>query len=60
MKRDATEALCNAVIGFAVSWLATFLVLGYSPAGSLAITGMFFGLSFGRAWAIRALFRRFG
>jgi hypothetical protein len=29
---SALEALCNAVIGFVVSWCATLFVLGYSPA----------------------------
>jgi hypothetical protein len=58
MKLDAIEALTNAVIGLVVSWAATFFVLGYSPAQSAAITAMFFALSFTRAWAIRAAFRR--
>ena len=56
---DAAEALANAVIGLAVSWAATFFVLGYSAAGSAGITLMFFSLSFARAWAIRAVFRRY-
>ena len=55
---DALEALTNAVIGLLVSWAATFFVLGYTPAQSVAITAMFFGLSFTRSWAIRAAFRR--
>jgi hypothetical protein len=55
----ATEALCNATIGLLVSWAATWLVLGYSPAQSLAVTGMFFGLSFTRSYALRRIFRRF-
>lgn len=55
---DAAEAMTNAVIGLLVSWAATYFVLGYSPAQSLAITAMFFGLSFTRSWAIRAAFRR--
>ena len=54
---DAVEALANAAIGLIVSWLATWLVLGYSPAGSAGITAMFFGLSFTRAWIIRGIFR---
>lgn len=58
MTSDALEALTNATIGLAVSWAATFFVLGYSPAQSIAITAMFFGLSFSRAWVIRAAFRR--
>ena len=56
---DAPEALANACIGFAVSWAATYWVLGYSPAQSILVTSMFFGLSFGRSWAVRAIFRRY-
>ena len=54
---DAVEALANAAIGLVVSWLATWLVLGYSPASSAGVTAMFFGLSFTRAWIIRGIFR---
>ncbi|MEP5730847.1 MAG: hypothetical protein ABJL67_15930 [Sulfitobacter sp.] len=54
---DALEALANAVIGLLISWSATVFVLGYTGAESAAITGMFFVLSFGRAWIIRRLFR---
>lgn len=54
----AAEALANAVIGLIVSWAATFFVLGYSAAGSLAVTAMFFGLSFARSYAIRWAFAR--
>lgn len=57
---DAAEALTNAIVGLVVSWAATFFVLGYSAAGSVAVTAMFFCLSFARAWALRALFRRLG
>lgn len=60
MKRDATEAMANALIGMVVSWLATWLVLGYSAAGSVAVTLMFFFLSFARSWALRRLFRGMG
>jgi hypothetical protein len=55
---DTIEALCNATIGLIVSWAATFWVLGYSAAGSVAVTALFFALSFARSWAIRAAFRR--
>lgn len=55
---DATEALANAVIGLMVSWAATWAVLGYSPAESIAITAMFFGLSFTRAYILRRIFRK--
>ena len=54
---DAVEALANAAIGLVVSWLTTWLVLGYSAASSMGITAMFFGLSFTRAWIIRGIFR---
>ena len=54
---DAIESLCNAAIGLIVSWLATWLVLGYSPAASMGVTTMFFFLSFARAWIIRSIFR---
>ena len=54
---DALEALANAVIGLLISWAATWLVLGYSPAASIAVSAMFFCLSFARAWLIRAFFR---
>lgn len=55
---SALEALANAVIGLFVSWAATFFVLGYSATGSIAVTSMFFVLSFLRSWALRAAFRR--
>lgn len=57
---DAAEAMANAVIGLIVSWAVTFFILGYTAAGSAAVTAMFFGLSFARSWALRALFRRMG
>lgn len=53
-----TEALANAAIGLLVSWAATWFVLGYSPAQSIAVTMMFFGLSFARSYALRLYFRR--
>ena len=55
---DAAEALANAVIGLLVSWAATHFVLGYSAPASLAVTAMFFTLSFTRAWVLRVTFRR--
>lgn len=55
---DTAEALTNATIGLVVSWLATYLVLGYSPTQAASVTAMFFGLSFTRAYIIRAIFRR--
>jgi len=54
---DAAEALANAIVGLLVSWAATSFILGYSASESAAITGMFFGLSFGRAYLIRRIFR---
>ncbi len=54
----ALEALCNATIGLLVSWAATFFVLGYSATGSLAVTAMFFALSFTRSYVLRLVFRR--
>lgn len=59
MRLDAIEALTNAGLGLVVSWAATFFVLGYSAAGSVAVTLMFFGLSFARAFVLRSIFRRF-
>jgi uncharacterized membrane protein len=56
----AVEALCNAVVGFAVSWVITVFVLGYTASGGLAVTGMFFVASFVRSWAIREGFRKWG
>ena len=58
MTIDAIEALANAVIGFVISWCATFWILGYTVTGSAAVTGMFFALSFARSYIIRRLFRR--
>ncbi len=54
----ALEALANATIGFAVSWAATFFVLGYSAPASLGVTAMFFGLSFTRSYVLRRIFAR--
>ena len=55
---SALEALTNAAIGFAVSWAATFFVLGYTATQSLGVTAMFFGLSFARSYALRIIFAR--
>jgi hypothetical protein len=54
----ALEAFTNAAIGLIVSWAATYLVLGYSASGSLAVTALFFGLSFTRAYVLRLIFER--
>ena len=63
MKLSAIEALCNAVVGLAVSWCITFYALpmwGLEPSAraSAGITGMYFGISFARSWAIREAFRK--
>lgn len=55
---DATEAAANAIVGLFVSWFATWAVLGYSPAQSIAVTALFTGLSFTRSYVLRCLFRR--
>lgn len=57
---SALEALLNAAIGLLVSWAATLWVLGYSPAASVWISLMFFGLSFTRSYVLRRIFRGFG
>ena len=62
MKRDATESLANAVIGFLISWMATVWLLPLwglhpSPGAGLTITAMFFCLSFTRAFVLRRIFR---
>lgn len=54
----AAESFANAGIGLVVSWIATWLILGYSPGQSFGITAMFFGLSFTRAYVLRSLFRK--
>lgn len=56
----AIEAFANASIGFAVSWAATWLVLGYSASQGLAVTLMFFGLSFARSYVLRRVFAWIG
>lgn len=55
---DTLEAFTNAAIGFLVSWAATLFVLGYTATQSVAVTAMFFVLSFARARVLRAIFRR--
>lgn len=56
-RSDSLEALANAVVGLMVSWAATFFVLGYSARGSVAVTLMFFALSFTRTYVLRRVFR---
>jgi hypothetical protein len=58
MTRDLAEVLANAVVGLAVSWGATWAVLGFSPVQSVGVTAMFFALSTARQFVLRRLFRR--
>lgn len=63
MRRSATEALCNAVVGLLVSWAVTYWCLpwwGLEPSASaaLGITVFYFVVSFVRSFAIREVFRR--
>ena len=53
---SALEAFANASVGFAVSWAATFFVLGYEPQEAVAVTLMFFALSFARSYILRRFF----
>ena len=46
--------------GLAVSWAATWAVLGFSPVQSVGVTAMFFALSTTRQFVLRRLFRRWG
>lgn len=60
---SALEALCNATVGLMVSWAVTFFLLpiwGLTPSAgqSAAITAMYFGISFARAYLIREAFRK--
>mgnify|MGYP000979639205 FL=1 len=58
MTRDLAEVLANAIVGLAVSWAATWAVLGFSPVQSVGVTAMFFALSTARQFVLRRLFRR--
>lgn len=58
MTRDLAEVLANALVGLAVSWAATWAVLGFSPVQSVGVTAMFFALSTARQFVLRRLFRR--
>ena len=57
---DGAEALANAVGGLVISWVATTFVLGYTASGAVAVTAMFFGLSYARSFALRKVFRWLG
>lgn len=58
MTPDTLESLLNAAIGLAVSWVASVFVLGFTPAQSVGVTALFFGLSFTRSRIIRWGFRK--
>ena len=58
MTHDLAEVLANAIVGLAVSWAATWAVLGFSPTKSVGVTAMFFALSTARQFVLRRLFRR--
>jgi len=58
MTCDLAEVLANAIVGLAVSWAATWAVLGFSPVQSVGVTAMFFALSTARQFVLRRLFRR--
>ena len=58
MTHDLAEVLANAIVGLAVSWAATWAVLGFSPVQSVGVTAMFFALSMARQFVLRRLFRR--
>lgn len=60
MTHDLAEVLANAIVGLAVSWAATWAVLGFSPVQSVGVTAMFFALSTARQFVLRRLFRRWG
>ena len=60
MTHDLAEVLANAIVGLAVSWAATWAVLGFSPVQSVGVTAMFFALSTTRQFVLRRLFRRWG
>ena len=60
---DMAESYANALIGLAVSWgavWAVFPLFGWQVTGtkSLAVSGLFFGLSWARAYVLRRVFRR--
>ena len=58
MTHDLAEVLANAIVGLAVSWAATWAVLGFSPVQSVGVTVLFFALSTARQFVLRRLFRR--
>ena len=65
MKFSLIESLANAIIGLVISWAITFYALpmwGLTPSAgaSAGITGMYFGVSFARAFVLREAFRKWG
>ncbi len=60
---DAIEATANAIVGLTLSVLAVWAVFplfGWAVTlqSNLAVTGLFFVISWLRNWLIRKLFRR--
>lgn len=62
IRRDATEAIANAVAGLAVSWalVAILRAVGAWDAPALVVSAFFFIASVARSYALRRLFRRGG
>ena len=56
----AIEALANTVGGGIINWAVTWLLLGFTPAQSLGITALFFGISFARSYLLRRAFHWLG
>lgn len=54
---DVIEAVSNATIGLVVSWLLTWLWLGFTISQSAGITAVFFVVSTARAYLLRKVFR---
>lgn len=62
---DSLEAFANATLGVAVSIAAVNVfwpLFGWpvTASQSVQVTALFWGLSFGRAWVLRKIFRRLG
>ncbi len=62
-RHSIAEALTNATVGLVVSWAITYYALpmwGLAPSAtaSAGITGMYFFVSFARAFILREVFRK--
>ena len=59
-RRDASEAVANAVAGLGVSWalVAILRAVGLWDAPALVLSAFFFIASVARSYALRRLFRR--